>query len=164
MQYRTAYDSTNPGLIPRIESHFAFVYFNGAYAATTRDINELTAAGMQVARIDVLGNAWDNASILDVEPHDATPNDARYWVVQRERTYHDAVLYCSLNTLPALTAATHDLAQPIRLWVAQWDGNDEPPVLSLPNNSYVWGKQFYSSPGWDESRIYDPAWHADPPF
>ena len=70
------YDSVTPGNLPH--GKVAAVYTNGAYAASPAQV----AGHKSVLWIDTNGSN-PGATVLDVEPGDATPHGAAVWVQQR---------------------------------------------------------------------------------
>jgi hypothetical protein len=70
------YDSVTPGNLPH--GKVAAVYTNGAYAASAAQV----AGHKSVLWIDTNGSN-PGATVLDVEPGDATPHGAAVWVQQR---------------------------------------------------------------------------------
>ena len=156
-------DSTSPASIPMPGADGVFGYANGRYAWTQADARRFTTAGLQVAHIDVNGTAWEEAAILDVERGDATPAQAPDWIRSRNAFRGDAVVYCALDSLPALFAACSRLTEPWRLWVADWTGVQRMPAITgCPANVRLLGTQYRSTPGYDESLIIDDAWHRAP--
>lgn len=151
-------DSVNPDEIPLDGIDGVFLYANGKFVATSAEAERFTKAGLAVARIDVNGEAPHLASVLDVETGDATPARAASWIGERNAFRNDAAVYCELNSLPDLFAATSHAGR-YRLIVASWDSSTDQPRLDLPKNVTLLGKQFISTAQYDESVIYDDSWH-----
>ena len=78
------YDSVTPSSLPAGKP--AAVYTNGAYAASASQV----AGHKSVLWIDTNGSN-PGATVLDVEPGDATPHGAAAWVQQRLDKHPDSV-------------------------------------------------------------------------
>ena len=111
-------DAVNTAALPAAPCFAAYV--NGTYANY-----ESVAARFRYCRvfgIDVLGNDWKAASILDYEPGDVNNTATMVeWVNQREafRPY-TATVYVNRSELPAVDAALS--GQRGLLWLATLDG------------------------------------------
>lgn len=152
-------DSITPAEIPLGGLDGVFLYANGRYAATNAQAERFTAAGIQVAHIDVTGTDWEQAAVLDVEQFDATPAMAPGWIRQRNAFRGDAVIYCDLNSCADLFAATSQLAEDYWLWVADWTGVPHLPAMTVPGNVKLLGVQYKSTETYDESAITAAEWH-----
>lgn len=138
------YDSTIPSAIPYGSP--AAVYSDGPYFATSWQLGNLGST----LWIDVTGQNPNGASVLDVEPSDATPQQAATWVWNRVNANHHAIarIYTMLGEWPAVQAAIGTLpgwvqAQ-VRWWIA--DPNGIPHIVPGAQAT-----QWYWGPGYDES-------------
>lgn len=167
---RIALDSINPAAIPE-DWPFVIGYFNGPVSAWPASaIAERRARGNTVILVDVIGDAWEHASIIDWEKFDVqNPETLAAWVRNRNQYRGDATVYCNRSSLPAVTRA---LAKEYwNLWLADLTPNGEPPMtppaLGLPNTvklvavQYVFGPQ--SGGDYDMSIVYDDKWHPSHP-
>lgn len=157
MTFRIFRDSVVPSRIP-MSSDGVLAYANGDYAWDTAAISEFVQAGKQVVRIDVTGAIPHQASILDVERYDATPQIARSWIPQRNAYRQDATVYCGRASLEELFAAT--AGEPYWLLVADWTGSPHQLGVTLPKGVRMAGTQYASLPSlFDTSAIYAEGWH-----
>jgi len=134
------YDSTTPSAIPAHRN--AAAYATGSYAASPAQM----AGRHQVLWIDTTG--YDpHASVLDVEPGDATPTLAASWARNRLAANPHAVarLYTFRNEWPAVQAAVaslpHQMQSRIRWWIA--DPTGVPHIV--PGSSatqWYWGSSY----------------------
>lgn len=154
-------DSTTPRLIPVSGTDGVLVYANGDYIWPEEQVARFTAAGKQVAHIDVIGNGWRLAKILDVERYDATIGTARTWIPQRNEFRGDATIYTGHDNLDELFSACHGLAY--WLIVADWTGSPHELSMPLPAGVKMAGTQYATVPGnFDTSAIYADQWHPVP--
>lgn len=157
---RTARDSVNPGLIPLHGLDIAIGYCNGAFRWTSAETARFTAAGLQIAHVDVNGTAPDLAAIVDVETGDLGPAQAPDWLRRRNAFRPgDACAYCDLSTLPGLLAATSRITFTWWLWLAHFTGKPHIPAVSLPHNVRIMGCQYLNTETYDESLIVADDWH-----
>jgi len=134
------YDSTTPSAIPAHRN--AAVYATGNYAASP---DQVTGRD-RVLWIDTTG-ADQHASVLDVEPGDATPTSAANWARNRLAADPKAVarLYTFRNEWPAVQAAVHTLPQQmqsrIRWWIA--DPTGVPHIVpGAAATQWYWGSSY----------------------
>jgi hypothetical protein len=134
------YDSVTPGSIPA--GNAAAVYSTGSYAAQPADV----AGHKTVLWIDTNGSNPD-ASVLDIEPGDATPTQAAAWAKQRLTKHpHDvARLYTMRSMWPSVQAAVNTLSSAmraqIRYWIADPTGSDH-MVPGADATQWYWGKSY----------------------
>jgi hypothetical protein len=134
------YDSINPEAAPAGEAVAA--YATGTYASTADEV----AGRQSVLWIDT--RATDPAaSVLDVEPGDASPAAAAQWVRARLSAHPQAVaiLYTSKSEWPQLQAAVSGLPaamlDQIRYWIA--DPTGQPHVLDGASaTQWYWGDSY----------------------
>ncbi|HEY3905988.1 MAG TPA: hypothetical protein VGM14_18910 [Streptosporangiaceae bacterium] len=134
------YDSTTPSAIPAHRN--AAAYATGNYAASAAQMT----GRHQVLWIDTTG--YDpHASVLDVEPGDATPTLAANWAKNRLAANPHAVarLYTFRNEWPSVQAAVgalpHQMQSRIRWWIA--DPTGVPHIV--PGSSatqWYWGSSY----------------------
>lgn len=121
---RRMYDSITAADIPHTAQMVAG-YINGTFAWSASD----WARFATVPRVRIATRASINdGDVLDVEPGDATPDQAPSWVVMRRKAGHPApTIYCNAATWPAVRFAFVDarVAEPL-YWIAKWDNN---PVM-----------------------------------
>ena len=113
------YDAVNPEKLPKASVYAAYV--NGAFVNHARVCALFPRA--RVFGIDVIGDAWDAASILDYEEGNACFNPAalRAWVTARENFRpHTACVYTDRQNLPGVEEALDGLWHTI--WVSSLDG------------------------------------------
>jgi hypothetical protein len=134
------YDSVTPSAIPGGKA--VATYADGPYAATP---SQLT--GRHVTWIDTNGTDPKGATVLDVEPGDATPAGAATWAAQRLNAHpaNLAVIYTMRSEWPATQAAISTLPHwqqhHIRYWIA--DPTGVPHVI--PGSSatqWYWGTHY----------------------
>jgi hypothetical protein len=135
------YDSVTPSAIPGGKA--VATYADGPYAATR---TQLTGRG-PVTWIDTNGSDPRGASVLDVEPGDATPQQAATWAGQRldDHPRGQAVIYTMLSDWTATKTAIAGLPawqqHDIRYWIADPTGT---PHL-VPGSSatqWYWGTSY----------------------
>ncbi len=134
------YDSVNPSAIP---PHRAVAtYANGAYAVSRAQV----AGRRTVFWIDTNGSD-PAASILDVEPGDATPGRAAVWARHRlhEHPHKLARIYTMLSWWPAVRAAVATLPphmrSHIRWWIADPTGVPH-MVRGADATQWFWGHSY----------------------
>jgi len=134
------YDSVTPSAIPAHKA--AAIYATGNYAASPSD----AAGHSKVMWIDVTG--YDHAaSVLDVEPGDATPSMAATWAWHR---LHDnpralARIYTMRSEWPAVQAAVGHLPANMRSHVRYWiaDPTGSPHIVPGSDaTQWYWGKSY----------------------
>jgi hypothetical protein len=132
MALRTMFDAVTPTNILTHDKTPDLVagYLNGRYAWTQAEWDLFPDAmhvGISV-RADFYGTDARPATVLDVEPGDATPAQSVPWVAhQRARGLRDITVYCNRSTLAQVQAAFRGarVAEP-RYWIATASGS---PVL-----------------------------------
>ena len=134
------YDSVTPSAIPA--HHRVATYSNGMYAAKAADV----AGRGPVLWIDT--SATDpSASVLDVEPGDATPAAAAIWA--SHKLSHDphahACIYTMRSEWPTVRVAVHKLPDHMRSQVRWWiaDPTGIPHVVpGASATQWYWGQHF----------------------
>lgn len=123
---RLMYDSVTPSAIPKNAAMVAG-YVNGRYAWSSQDW-DLFPNAVKV-RIATRASVFD-AHVLDVEPGDATPEEAPGWVwARRMGGLVMPAVYCNLSTWPTVRNAFlyEGMSEPL-YWIAHYDGKfDIPP-------------------------------------
>jgi hypothetical protein len=128
------YDSVTPSAIPAGKP--AATYADGPYAATPASV-----AGHHVTWIDTNGTDPAGATVLDVEPGDATPAAAATWAHQRLNTHPHAtaVIYTMRSEWTAaqtsIATLPHWQQHHIRWWIADPTGT---PHLVPGSNATQW--------------------------
>jgi hypothetical protein len=135
------YDSVTPAAIPGGKA--IATYADGPYAATPA---QLTGRG-PVTWIDTNGTDPAGATVLDVEPGDATPQMAATWTARHldAHPHGTAVIYTMLSDWPATKTAIATLPawqqHNVRYWIADPTGT---PHL-VPGSSatqWYWGTSY----------------------
>jgi hypothetical protein len=133
------YDSVLPTAIPA--DNMVATYATGPYAATLSQV-----AGRQVIWIDVYGTDYE-ASALDVEPTDATPDQAASWAYHRLSRHPTelAHIYTNISEWPQVQAACARLPgwmqSHIRWWIA--DPTGVPHVVPGSDaTQWYWGSSY----------------------
>jgi hypothetical protein len=133
------YDSVLPDAIPA--NKMAATYATGPYAASLSQV-----AGRQVIWIDVYGTDYA-ASALDVEPSDATPDQAASWAYHRLKLHPTelAHIYTSVSEWPQVQAACATLPawmhSHIRWWIADPTGSPH-IVPGSDATQWYWGSSY----------------------
>lgn len=139
------YDSVSPSSIPAHRPVAA--YSTGRYYATPGQLRRLG----QVMWIDITGKDYA-ASVLDVEPGDATPSQAASWVWHRLHASPHAVarLYTNRTEWPAVRAAVNRLPSRMRARVHWWiaDPTGVPHIVAGASAT-----QWYWGPHYDISKV-----------
>jgi hypothetical protein len=150
-------DSVEPSSIPTGGIDGVLAYQNGKYAWPAAQLQRFIAARKQLFRFDVIGNAWHEASILDVERYDATPEIANKWIRTRDSYRGDATIYIDRSNLSSLL----DACRGLRYWViiADWTGQPHTLNLGLPIGVRLAGVQYLHTTGYDLTAIEDDRWH-----
>jgi hypothetical protein len=142
------YDSVTPGQIPA--HHMIATYATGNYAASAAEV----AGRGPVMWIDTTGSDYA-ASVLDVEPGDATPTVAANWAFHRLSQHRTGLarIYTMISEWPAVKSAVATLPSwmqsHIRWWIA--DPTGSPHIVPGANaTQWYWGSHFditSASPG-----------------
>jgi hypothetical protein len=136
----TIYDSVTPASIPAGAD--AAVYADGSYQATTAQ----AAGHKHVLWIDTNGSRTD-ASVLDVEPGDATPAGAAAWV-KAKLTAHPgatAIVYTFKSDWAPATTAIATLPASMQSHVKYWiaDPTGTPHILpGAAATQWYWGANY----------------------
>lgn len=134
------YDSVTPSAIPA--HHSAAVYANGLYAATA---SQLRGRG-SVLWIDATGGD-PSASVLDVEPGDASPSTAAWWAWQKLHSNPSgpAIIYTMRSEWPAVRHAIHTLPSQMRSHVRYWIADPTGVEHVVPGSDatqWYWGSKY----------------------
>jgi hypothetical protein len=134
------YDSVTPAAIPA--HHVMATYATGNYAATA----PRATAGGPALRIDTIGRDY-SASVLDVEPGDATPSVAAAWAWHRLKDNPSALahIYTMRSEWPAVQAAVSHLPSWMRGHVRWWIADPTGTPHLVPGSEatqWYWGKNY----------------------
>jgi len=112
------YDSTDAWALPGGARYAAYV--NGRYANYAQVRSRFVTA--RIFGIDVLGDSWETARIVDYEPGDVQGPAGVRRFVQNRNAYRpkSATVYCNRDELPEVEAACEGLWHVI--WLATLDG------------------------------------------
>ncbi len=133
------YDSVTPAAIPA--HHEIATYATGGYAVTPAAVT-----GRHVLWIDTNGSD-PRASVLDIEPGDATPAGAAAWARAKLTTQPAALarLYTMRSEWPAVQAAVatlpHHMQTRIRWWIADPTGTPH-IVPGAQATQWYWGTHY----------------------
>lgn len=139
----TMYDSTTPSAVPAHQP--IAVYSTGSYAASP---NQLGSAG-PVTWIDTTGSNY-HASVLDVEPGDATAQQAASWAFHRLQANPSGVarIYTYLSGWAAVQSAIHGLPGWMQSHVHYWIADPTGAPHIVPGSyatQWNWGSQYDTS-------------------
>jgi hypothetical protein len=131
------YDSVTPSALPHHK--VAAVYANGAYRASYREV----AGQKSVLWIDTNGSN-PGATVLDVEPGDATPHGAAVWVQHRLAKHPNsvAIVYTMRSSWQAVKDNVAHLPKwqqdKVRYWIADPTGHQH-MVPGADATQWYWG-------------------------
>jgi hypothetical protein len=131
------WDSVTPSSLPA--GHAAAVYVNGAYAASYSQVRNHKS----VLWIDTNGSNY-GATVLDVEPGDATPAGAAAWAQQRlvRHPHSVAIIYTMLSSWQSVKDHVAHLPKSqqdnVRYWIADPTGVDH-IVPGASATQWYWG-------------------------
>jgi hypothetical protein len=131
------WDSVTPGSLPA--GHAAAVYVNGAYAASPGQVRNHKS----VLWIDTNGSNF-GATVLDVEPGDATPAAAAAWAQQRlvRHPHSVAIIYTMRSSWQSVKDHVAHLPRSqqdnVRYWIADPTGVDH-IVPGSAATQWYWG-------------------------
>jgi hypothetical protein len=133
------YDSVIPSAIPG--NGLMATYATGPYAASAAQV-----AGRSVMWIDVYGTDY-NASALDVEPSDATPQMAATWAYHRLSAYPNQIahIYTNISEWPAVQAACATLPAWMRGHIHWWIADPTGVPHLVPGSQatqWYWGQNY----------------------
>ena len=134
------YDSVTPGQIPA--HHPIATYATGNYAASPAEV----AGRGPVMWIDTTGSDYA-ASVLDVEPGDATPTVAANWAFHRLSQHRTGVarIYTMISEWSAVKAAVATLPSWMRSHIRWWiaDPTGSPHIVPGANaTQWYWGSHY----------------------
>lgn len=113
-------DSVTARDIPRGKFALVAGYVNGPYKWS--DADWAYHSGSRRVHI-ATSAAFNGGQVLDVEPGDASPNQAVGWVIRRRLAGQDPTIYASASAIPAIRAAMSRAGVPQpHYWVARWTG------------------------------------------
>jgi hypothetical protein len=139
-QPTTIYDSVTPSSIPAGAK--AAVYSDGSYAASPSQV----AGHANTLWIDTNGSN-PKANALDVEPGDATPQQAATWVQQKLTATPDqtAIVYTMRSqwdaTKQAISALPRQLQSHVKWWIADPTGVNH-VVPGSDATQWYWGQNY----------------------
>lgn len=139
-QPTTIYDSVTPSSIPAGAQ--AAVYSDGSYAASPSQV----AGHPNTLWIDTNGSN-PNANALDVEPGDATPQQAASWVQQKLTGSPDqtAIVYTMRSewqaTKDAISALPPQMQSHVKWWIADPTGVNH-VVPGSDATQWYWGQNY----------------------
>jgi hypothetical protein len=136
----TMYDSVTPAQIP--SGHPVATYANGSYAVSPSQVS-----GKQVIWIDTNGSAPTKASVLDVEPGDATPAGAAAWAKARltANPHAPVRIYTMLSEWAAAKAAIATLPGWMQSHVKWWIADPTGVQHVVPGSNatqWYWGSSY----------------------
>ncbi|MGH3401851.1 MAG: hypothetical protein ACRDRJ_04915 [Streptosporangiaceae bacterium] len=142
------YDSVTPGQIPA--HHQIATYATGNYAASPAEV----AGRGPVMWIDTTGSDYA-ASVLDVEPGDATPTVAANWAFHRLSQHRTGVarIYTMISEWSAVKSAVATLPSWMRSHIRWWiaDPTGSPHIVpGASATQWYWGSHYditSASPG-----------------
>jgi len=139
----TFYDSVIPSAVPAGQPIAS--YATGGYAVTPAQV----AGHKLMMWIDTQATDPD-ASALDIEPGDATPEQAATWAYQRLRKYPHGLarLYTSQSEWPAVQAAVATLPAKMRSHIRWWIADPTGVPHMVPGADAT---QWYWGSGYDTS-------------
>ncbi len=139
-RWYSIYDSVTPGAIPA--HHAVATYATGNYAVSRHQV----AGRRTVLWIDTTGYDYA-ASILDVEPGDATPTLAAQWAWHRLHRYPHSLarIYTMISEWPAVKAAVAGFPAPLRARIRWWiaDPTGQPHIVpGADATQWYWGNSY----------------------
>jgi hypothetical protein len=134
------YDSVMPSALPT--DQVAATYAAGGYAVSPATM----ARHKKVVWIDTTATDPE-ASVLDIEPGAATPEQAASWTWQRLHAHPDAVarLYCNQSQWPAVQASVASLPASMRSHIRWWIADPTGVAHLVPGSDatqYYWGSTY----------------------
>ncbi len=139
-RWYSIYDSVTPGAIPA--HHAVATYATGNYAVSRHQVTSRRT----VLWIDTTGYDYA-ASILDVEPGDATPTLAAQWAWHRLHRYPHSLarIYTMMSEWPAVKAAVAGFPAPLRARIRWWiaDPTGQPHIVpGADATQWYWGNSY----------------------
>jgi hypothetical protein len=134
------YDSVTPSAIPA--HHSVAVYANGLYAASASQVHGRGS----VLWIDATGGD-PSASVLDVEPGDASPSTAAWWSWQKLHSNPSgtAIIYTMRSEWPSVRSAIHTLPSQMQSQVRYWIADPTGVQHVVPGSNatqWYWGSNY----------------------
>jgi hypothetical protein len=135
------YDSITPNDIPSGQQVVA-TYGDGPHPTS----RSLVSGRKTVMWISVTGRDY-GASVVDVEPGNATPAEAASWAWHKLHSSPDAVarIYTMLNEWPAVRAAVASFPAPVRARIHWWIANPTGQPHIVPGSDatqWYWGRSY----------------------
>jgi hypothetical protein len=135
------YDSVIPAAIPSAQKSVA-TYATGPFAVPSSQVTGRRA----VLWIDTRGYDFE-ASVLDVEPGDATPAVAASWAWHRLKAHPNGVarIYTMINEWPAVQAAVASFPARMRSRIHWWIANPTGTPHLVPGSDatqWYWGSHY----------------------
>lgn len=136
------YDSTTPTNIPARQQVVA-TYDDGPHPTSP----SLVTGRKSVMWISITGHDY-GASVVDVEPGNATPAEAASWAWHKLKSSPDAVarIYTMLAEWPAVRAAVASFPAPMRARIHWWIANPTGQPHIVPGSDAT---QWYWGPSYD---------------
>jgi hypothetical protein len=136
------YDSTTPTNIPAGQRVVA-TYDDGPHPTSS----SLVTGRKTVMWISITGHDY-GASVVDVEPGNATPAEAASWAWHKLKSSPDAVarIYTMLTEWPAVRAAVASFPAPMRARIHWWIANPTGQPHIVPGSDAT---QWYWGPNYD---------------
>jgi hypothetical protein len=136
----TIYDSVTPSAIPSAQKSVA-TYATGPFAASRSQV-----AGKKVMWIDTQGHDY-KASVLDIEPGDATPSVAATWAWHRLKANPDAIarLYTMRSEWSAVKSAVASFPAQMRDRIHYWIADPTGTPHLVPGSDatqWYWGHSY----------------------
>jgi hypothetical protein len=134
------YDSVLPSALPT--DHVVATYASGGYAVSPATM----ARHKRVVWIDTTGTNPE-ASVLDIEPGAATPEQAATWTSQRLHNHPNAMarLYCNQSQWPDVKAAVASLPARMRSHIRWWIADPTGVAHLVPGSDatqWYWGDTY----------------------
>jgi hypothetical protein len=135
------YDSVTPGSIPASQGTVA-TYADGPHATPASEVT----GRKSVLWISITGQDYD-ASVVDVEPGNATPAAAASWAWHRLSASRHAVarIYTMINEWPAVKSAVASFPAQMQSRIHWWIANPTGSPHLLPGSDatqWYWGSQY----------------------
>jgi len=117
------FDTTTPDAVPTGDVQAVAGYVGGHWPTYARLVQEHP----QAHHLSIAVNAHEDAECLDVEAHDASPDEVPAWVMrQQARGVHCPVVYASVSAMPLVLAALAHAGidrSRVRVWTAHYTGH-----------------------------------------
>jgi hypothetical protein len=96
-------------------------------------------AGSIEVRITPSASNWGvGIQVLDVETGDATPGQVPGWVANSRNAHQEPTVYCNVASWAAVIRACTSAGVAVpEFWIAQWNGVDDLPSITVDNVTYT---------------------------